>query len=58
MVRRLRDTLPSLQRTRDEQAWFAVGLESLGLGDFEMAEVALRRVAALDDLISRILCEA
>ena len=54
MIHRIEDTLPSLRRTRDEQAVFVSGMVSGGLGDLEMVEIARRRVVALEELISQI----
>jgi hypothetical protein len=53
MVWTLQDTIPNLQRTRDEQAQFVAGMESLGLADLEMTKLARQRVVMLDDLVSR-----
>jgi hypothetical protein len=54
MIRNLRDEVSGWQRTREEQARRASGLESMGLGDLEITETARRRVIALDDLISQV----
>jgi hypothetical protein len=54
MIQQLHDTLPSLLRTREEQALFVGQMEALGLGDLHEVEVARRRVVALNSLIADI----
>jgi hypothetical protein len=58
MIQQLPGTIPSLRRTREEQAAFVNQMEALGLGDSYDVEVARRRVAALDRLISDVSTHA
>jgi len=57
MVQELQDTLPSLRRTRDQEAWFLSRWEARGLGGLE-AEIARKRVVELDHLISQIASQS